>query len=65
MRTSHCIQLDSFRKEKLKKWNEIQQVNNTGLVCRRYGFFSKSGYKKIEDSYKKQLILYDLDDLYR
>ena len=46
-------------------WNEIQQVNNTGLVCRKYGFFSKSGYKEIDESYRKQLILYELTDLYR
>ena len=46
-------------------WNEIQQVNSTGLVCNKYGFFSKSGYKEIDEAYKKQLILYTLEDLYR
>ena len=46
-------------------WKEIQQVNNTGLVCSKYGFFSKSGYKEIDESHKKQLILYELVDLYR
>lgn len=57
-----------FREEKLdtnRIWNEIQQVNNTGLVCNKYGFFSKSGYKEIDESYRKQLILYVLDDLYK
>lgn len=40
-------------------------MNNTGLVCNKYGFFSKSGYKEIEESYKNLLILYVLEDLYR
>ena len=57
-----------FQNEKLDKnliWNEIQQVNSTGLVCSKYGFFSKSGYKEIDENYKKQLILYELKDLYK
>lgn len=57
-----------FREEKLDKniiWNEIQQVNNTGLICNKYGFFSKSGYKEIDENYKTQLILYTLEDLYK
>ncbi len=57
-----------FRDVKLDSnliWNEIQQVNNTGLVCNKYGFFSKSGYKEIDESHMKQLILYTLEDLYR
>ena len=57
-----------FRNEKLDKnliWNEIQQINSTGLACSKYGFFSKSGYKEIDETYKKQLILYDLKDLYK
>ena len=57
-----------FRNEKLDKnliWNEIQQVNSTGLVCGKYGFFSKSGYKEIDENCKKQLILYELKDLYK
>lgn len=56
-----------FREGKLDAnliWNEIQQVNNTGLVCSKYGFFSKSGYKEIDEAYKKRLILYKLEDLY-
>lgn len=32
-------------------------VNDTGLVCKKYGFFSKLGYKEIDDKYKTQLIL--------
>lgn len=57
-----------FREGKLDKnliWNEIQQVNSTGLVCSKYGFFSKSGYKEIDESHKQQLILYKLEDLYQ
>lgn len=57
-----------FRNEKLDKnliWNEIQQINSTGLACSKYGFFSKSGYKEIDETYKKQLILYNLEDLYK
>lgn len=56
-----------FREEKLDKnliWDEIQQVNNTGLVCSKYGFFSKSGYKEIDEEYKNQLILYNIGDLF-
>ena len=57
-----------FREGKLDTnliWNEIQQVNNTGLVCSKYGFFSKSGYKEIDENHKKQLIFYELKDLYK
>lgn len=57
-----------FRDSEIDKnliWNEIQQVNSTGLVCSKYGFFSKSGYKEIDAAYKKQLILYELKDLYK
>lgn len=57
-----------FRDSEIDKnliWNEIQQVNSTGLVCSKYGFFSKSGYKEIDEAYKKQLILYELKDLYK
>ena len=57
-----------FRNEKLDKnliWDEIQQVNNTGLLCEKYGFFSKSGYKKIDEKYKEILILYSIGDLYQ
>ena len=56
-----------FRNEKLDKnliYTEIKQVNDTGLVCKKYGFFSKSGYKEIDDKYKTQLILYSIEDLF-
>ena len=56
-----------FKSEKLDKnliWKEIEQVNNTGLFCNKYGFFSKSGYKEIEEEYKQNLILYSLEDLF-
>ncbi|WP_295796599.1 ATP-binding protein [uncultured Treponema sp.] len=56
-----------FRECKLDKnliLNEIQQVNSTGLVCSKYGFFSKSGYKKIDKDFKSQLILYTINDLF-
>ena len=56
-----------FKNEKLDKnliWKEIVQVNNTGLLCNKYGFFSKVGYKEIAEEHKKNLILYTLDDLF-
>ena len=56
-----------FKNEKLDKnliWKEIEQVNNTGLLCNKYGFFSKVGYKEIAEEHKKNLILYTLDDLF-
>lgn len=56
-----------FREGKLVKnliLNEIQQVNNTGLACSKYGFFSKSGYKKIDKDFKSKLILYTMNDLF-
>ncbi len=56
-----------FRESKLDKnliLNEIQQVNNTGLVCSKYGFFSKSGYKNIDKDFKNELILYTMNDLF-
>ena len=40
---------------------EIQQVNATGLYCYKYGFFSKSGYEKIN---RPDVVLYSLGDLY-
>ncbi len=46
-------------------WKEIEQVNETGLYCPKYGFFSKSGYKEIDDLHKAQLILYTIGDLYQ
>lgn len=46
-------------------YNEIDQVNKCGLTCKKYGFFSKSEYGKIKPENKPNLILYNLDDLYR
>lgn len=57
-----------FKNEKVDKnviWNEIQQVNNTGMVCSKYGFFSRAGYKEIDEKYRDQLILYSIEDLYK
>ena len=65
---SYIFYKAKFREGKLDTnliWNEIQQVNSTGLVCSKYGFFSKSGYKEIDTSHKKNLILYTLEDLYK
>ena len=45
-------------------WNEIKQVNDTGLTCKKYGFFSKSGYKEIDAECRKNLILYTIEDLF-
>ncbi len=45
-------------------WNEIKQVNDTGLTCKKYGFFSKFGYKEIDAECKKNLILYTIEDLF-
>ena len=56
-----------FKDEKLDKnliYTEIKQVNDTGLVCKKYGFFSKSGYKEIDNKFKSQLILYSIEDLF-
>ena len=43
---------------------EIEQVNASGLNCQKYGFFSKSGFDPIDEEYRKNLILYSLDDLF-
>lgn len=43
---------------------KIQQVNKTGLKCKKYGFFSKSGFKCIDENLKENLILYDLKSIY-
>ena len=40
---------------------EIRQVNDTGLYCYQYGFFSKSGY---EEFTRPDVSKYTLDDLY-
>ena len=53
-----------FRKDPVTEsmiQNEIRQVNQTGLDCYKYGFFSRSGFlcKPAEN-----LILIDLKELY-
>ena len=40
---------------------EIRQVNDTGLYCYQYGFFSRSGY---EECTRSDIVKYTLDDLY-
>lgn len=40
---------------------EIQQVNDSGLYCYQYGFFSKSGY---EETTRSDVVKYTLQDLY-
>ena len=45
--------------------NEIAQVHATGFVCKRYGFFSRSGFDGMSEQDKANLILFDLHELYR
>ena len=42
---------------------EISQVQKTGLVCYKYGFISRSGFKNITVD-KEKLILIELEDLF-
>lgn len=54
-----------FRKEPVTEnmvQNEIQQVEQTGLKCYRYGFFSKSGFTCKEENDR---ILINLKDVYK
>jgi hypothetical protein len=44
---------------------EIRQVNAAGLTCRKYGFFSRSGFDGIENTDKNDLLLFELRDLYK
>jgi uncharacterized protein len=56
-----------FRKEPVTKSmmkKEIQQVENTGLECYKYGFISRSGVKSAADECKKKLVLFTLKDLF-
>lgn len=41
---------------------EVAQVNQTGLSCHRYGFFSKSGFK---GDIPKEIVCYTLKELYQ
>lgn len=40
---------------------EIKQVQRTGLVCHRYGFFSRSGFEVEED---ERTVLIRLEEMY-
>lgn len=54
-----------FRKEPVTAAmieQEIRQVQNTGLACYQYGFFSRSGYGPVS---RPDTVLYTLEDLYR
>lgn len=54
-----------FRKEPITEsivQNEIRQVEQTGLQCYKYGFFSRSGFNCRED---EDRILIALEELYR
>ena len=54
-----------FRKDPVTEstvQNEIRQVEQTGLECYRYGFFSKSGFTCKEG---ERRILIELKDLYK
>lgn len=41
---------------------EVEQVQRTGLVCHRYGFFSRSGFEAQPD---ERTVLIGLEELYR
>lgn len=54
-----------FRKEPLGRdiiRKEIQQVEETGMKCYRYGFISRAGFKNLGET---DIIAIDLKDLYR
>lgn len=54
-----------FRKEPITEsvvQNEIRQVEQTGLECYKYGFFSKSGFACEEEENR---ILIELKELYK
>ena len=42
---------------------EIEQVRATGLNCRRYGLFSRSGFERPQSS--DEVIKISLNDIYR
>ncbi len=46
----------------MSKKEEIEQVQRTGLVCHRYGFFSRSGFEAQPD---ERTVLIVLEELYR
>ena len=54
-----------FRNKKIDEkliLKEIEEVNNARLKCHKYGFFSKSGYEKLNI---KNVDTYTLDDVYK
>lgn len=56
-----------FRNEPLSEsriFEEIKQVQNTNLKCKKFGFFSKSGFEEIREEFKENLILFELKDLF-
>lgn len=56
-----------FRKGKMTASmiaEEIAQVEKTTLRCKKYGFFSRSGFGKIKPENATNLILYTLKDLF-
>ncbi len=50
--------------EKNEIEEEIRQVEETGFSCKKYGFFSKSGFKGFEKYFSSNLILFTLEDLF-
>lgn len=65
--TDYIFYEAKFRSKPLSKsliFDEIKQVNETGLMCRKYGFFSLSGFGKIDEEYKKNLILIGIKELF-
>lgn len=46
----------------MSKKEEIEQVQRTGLVCHRYGFFSRSGFEAQPD---ERTALIGLEEMYR
>lgn len=45
--------------------DEIRQVEESGFICKKYGFFSKSGFKNLDKNFASNLILFTLEDLYK
>lgn len=41
---------------------EIEQVQRTGLICHRYGFFSRSGFEAVDDG---RTVLIGLEEMYK
>lgn len=43
---------------------DIKQVQETGFVCKQYGFFSKSEFTNLNKDFSGNLILFTLEDLF-